>query len=111
MIGLREIDLKNGVATSAGVRVRRNIQSKGVATDSYMTLFRYAFNELRLHRINTSALEENEVSLHVMEKVGCKREGIKRETVYKNGQYHNMVILGILAEDYWQNAEELKYWE
>ena len=109
--GLKDIDYKNGVATSAGIRVKKDIQSKGVATDAYLTLFKYAFLELRLHRINTSALEENTRSLHVMEKVGCKREGLKREEIFKNGEYHNVVTLGILEQDYWEKVKELKYWE
>ena len=109
--GLKDIDFKNGVATSAGMRVKRDIQSKGVATDAYMTMFRYAFQDLRLHRINTAAYEENAISLHVMEKVGCKREGIKRDANYKGGRYHNIVTLGILDFDYRERAEEMKYWE
>ena len=109
--GLGEIDLKNGVATSTGIRIKRDVQSKGVATDAYMTMFKYAFSELRLHRINTSALEDNIPSLHMMEKLGCKREGLKREAIFKSGKYHNVVTLGILAEDYWKKAEETRYWE
>lgn len=110
LAGLKDIDYKNGVATGAGIRIRRDVQSKGVATDAYMTMFKYAFAELRLHRINTAALEENTPSLRMMEKLGCKREGIKRDAVYKSGKYHNVVTLGILAEDYWKKVEETKYW-
>jgi len=109
--GLKDIDHKNGVATSAGIRIKKDTHSKGIATDAYMTLFKYAFFELRLHRINTSALEENAPSLHMMEKVGCKREGLKRETVFKNGEYHNVIVLGILEKDYLEKIKELNYWE
>lgn len=109
--GLKDIDYKNGVATGAGIRVKKDIQSKGVATDAYMTLFKYAFSELRLHRINTSALEDNIPSLHMMEKLGCKREGLKREAIFKSGKYHNVVTLGILEPDYIKYAAESKYWE
>lgn len=111
LTGLVNIDYKNGVADSAGMRVKRDIQSKGIATDAYMTMFKYAFSELRLHRVNTSALEQNEISLHVMEKVGCKREGIRRDVVFKQGKYHNLIMCGILDSDYWQRAEEMNYWE
>lgn len=109
LTGLKDIDYKNGVATSAGVRVRQQIQSRGVATDTYMTMFRYAFNELRLHRVNTSALEQNTISIHVMEKVGCKKEGLQRESIYKDGKYHNVVTMGVIASDYLKIAEE--YWK
>lgn len=111
LTGLKDIDYKNGVATSAGMRIKRDIQSKGVATDAYMTMFRYAFNELRLHRVNTSALEENAISIHVMEKVGCIREGLHRDAIFKKGEYKNLVTMGCLASDYWRKAEEMGYWD
>lgn len=109
LTGLKDIDYKNGVATGAGVRVRQQIQSRGVATDTYMTMLKYAFNELRLHRVNTSALEQNAISIHVMEKVGCKKEGIQREAIYKSGKYHNVVTMGVIVSDYLEIAED--YWK
>lgn len=109
LCGLKSIDYKNGVATSAGIRITKDVQSRGIATDAYMTLFKYAFSELRLHRINTSAMEENTPSLRVMEKVGCKREGLMRDAIYKNGYYHNIVTLGILDSDYIKIAKDKGY--
>lgn len=109
--GLKNIDYKNGVATGAGIRIKKDIQAKGIATDAFMTLFRYAFYELRLHRINTSSMEENMASLRMMEKVGCRREGLLRDAVYKNGKYHNVVTLGILDTDYKQLIENNGYWD
>ena len=111
LTGLANIDWKNGSAKGAGIRIKPGIQSKGLATDAYMTMFRFAFNELRLHRINTSAFEDNNASLRFQEKCGCKREGVQREAIYKNGEYKNLVTLGILADDYWENANKTGYWE
>ena len=48
-----------------------------------MTQLRYAFEELRLNRVNGSALEYNEASLRVCEKVGFKVEGIQRSRLQK----------------------------
>lgn len=77
MIGLRDIDWKNGVATGGGMRIAsRKLRTKGLATDAWMTLMRYAFNELRLNRVNGSALEYNQASLRVCKKVGFKVEGV-----------------------------------
>jgi RimJ/RimL family protein N-acetyltransferase len=74
-------------------------------------MFRFAFGELRLHRINTSAFEDNIASLRFQEKCGCKREGLQREAIFKNGIYKNVVTLGILAEEYWEHARAIKYWD
>lgn len=112
MIGLKDIDWKNGVASGAGMRIiRKEFKSKGIATDAWMTLLKYAFNELRLNRINGCALDYNKASLRVTEKVGFKVEGIQRQAIYKNGRFNDLIMLGILKEDYERNIDEIKYWE
>lgn len=100
LTGLGNIDMKNGSAKGLGIRITKNVQSKGLATDAYMTMFNFAFNELRLHRIETSAFDDNLASLKFQEKLGCKREGIKREAAFKNGEYKNIVTLGCLKNDF-----------
>ena len=85
--------------------------SKGIATDSYMALLRYAFYELRLNRINGSVFKDNPASIRATEKVGFKQEGIQREAVYKDGKYHDIILLGVIKSDYDKIVEETKYWE
>lgn len=112
MIGLRDIDWKNGVASGLGMRIaKKEIRTKGLATDAWMTLMRYAFNELRLNRINGSALVYNKASLRVCEKVGFKVEGIQRQAVYKAGEFVDLVILGCLKSDYEELMASTHYWE
>ena len=81
LTGIGNIDMKNGCAKMMGIRISPQVQSKGLATDAYMTIFNFAFNELRLHRIETSAFDDNIASLKFQEKLGSKREGIRREAV------------------------------
>ena len=112
MIGLRDIDWKNGSAYGLGMRIaKQEIRTRGLATDAWMTLMRYAFDELRLNRINGSALEYNAASLRVCEKVGFKVEGVQRKAVYKDGKYHDVVMMGCLKSDYEQLTANNHYWE
>ncbi len=111
MIGLKDIDWKNGSADGLGMRIaRKEIRTKGLATDAWMTLLKYAFEELRLNRVNGSVLEYNTASKRVCEKVGFKAEGIKRSAVYKKGSYHNLVTFGVLKSDYYELIEKNGYW-
>lgn len=101
MIGLRDIDWKNGSASGLGMRIaRKEIRTRGLATDAWMTLMKYAFDELRLNRIDGSALAYNKASLRVCEKVGFKVEGTKRQAVYKDGKFVDLIIMGCLKSDY-----------
>lgn len=112
MIGLKNIDWKNGVASGGGMRIaRKEIRTRGLATDAWMTLMKYAFNELRLNRINGSALAYNKASLRVCEKVGFKVEGTQRQAVYKNGEYIDLIIMGCLRSDYEALIAENHYWD
>lgn len=112
LTGLRDIDWKNGAAMGAGIRIARvENRSKGIATDAYMTLLRYAFEELRLHRVSASALSNNVPSLRFLEKVGFEQEGIARECTYKLGKYHDLINLGILKSDYEEVVKNTQYWE
>ena len=112
MIGLRDIDWKNGSASGLGMRIaKKEIRTRGLATDAWMTLMRYAFDELRLNRVNGSAIEYNAISLHVCEKVGFKIEGRMRQAVYKNGNYHDVVLMGCLKSDYQELIEKNHYWD
>lgn len=112
MIGLKDIDWKNGVASGLGMRIaKKELRTHGLATDAWMTLMRYAFYELRLNRINGSALAYNKASLHVCEKVGFKVEGVQRQAIYKNGTFIDLVMLGCLRSDYEEAVLKSHYWK
>jgi len=110
--GLRDIDWKNRCA-DGGIKLQnRKNMSKGIATDTYMTLLRYGFYELQLNRVNGSVLEYNQASLNfTINKIGYKQEGIRRKAIFKNGEYHDLILIGILKEDYEEKIKETKYWE
>jgi RimJ/RimL family protein N-acetyltransferase len=111
LTGLKNIDWKNAVADGGGMRIaRKENMSKGLATDAYMTLLYYAFYELRLNRINGSVLPYNIASRKVTAKVGFKEEGIQRKSVFKKGEFHDLILLGILKEDYDKILLQNNYW-
>ena len=100
MINLVNIDWKSGVAFS-GIRLFCDeYHGKGYAKDAVMALMSYAFDELRLHRIEGSIIESNESSQKLYEKCGWKVEGVKREAIFKNGRYYDEVQVAILKSDY-----------
>ncbi len=112
MIGLRDIDWKNGRAYGLGMRIaKKEIRTRGLATDAWMTLMRYAFEELRLNRIDGSAIAYNKASLRVCEKVGFKIEGTQRQAVYKNGKFHDVITMACLRSDYYELIEKNNYWD
>ena len=74
-------------------------RGKGVGTFAIKAMITHAFDNLNLHRIELTVLETNCVAIHVYEKIGFVKEGVKRKSNYKNGKYINMVIMGLLKEE------------
>ncbi|AMW32946.1 GNAT family N-acetyltransferase [Fervidobacterium islandicum] len=62
--------------------------------------FDFAFRELNLHRITAEVYEYNERSLKLLEGLGFHREGILKEAKYHDGRYWDIIILGMLRENW-----------
>lgn len=80
--------------------------SKGYGTEAIMLLLSYAFFEKGLNRITAYVLESNKNSLKMHEKCGYHIEGHLRQSVYKNGCFHNQYVLSVLKEDFIPIFEE-----
>jgi len=111
-ICLKENDLLIGLATLYQIewinrngRISTMIGDKdywraGYATDAMNQLLEFCFNERGMERLWTIILESNIPSQKVAEKCGGVLEGVLRNAVFKNGKYHNQVIMSILREEY-----------
>lgn len=75
-------------------------RGKGIGTFAVCELVNHAFNNLNLRRIELGVLETNEPAIRLYQKVGFVREGVKRQSVYKNGAYLNLIMMGLLRDDY-----------
>ncbi|HZP56249.1 MAG TPA: GNAT family protein [Dehalococcoidia bacterium] len=73
---------------------------RGYGTDAMRTMLRWAFGHLNLHRVELSVDAENARAIHVYEKLGFVREGMRREQHYDGGRYHDELIMGVLAHEF-----------
>jgi RimJ/RimL family protein N-acetyltransferase len=72
----------------------------GYATEAATAVLAFAFDELRLNRIHAGHLARNPSSGRVMEKAGMILEGTMRQDTMKWGKYEDLVMYGILREDW-----------
>jgi RimJ/RimL family protein N-acetyltransferase len=73
--------------------------NKGIGTQAGIEVLEYGFTELRLHRIWLTVSECNPGAIKSYEKIGFKVEGRMRESCYRNGEYHDKIVMGILNEE------------
>lgn len=67
-------------------------------------LVKYGFETLNMHRIWLRVFEENKGAIHSYEKVGFVHEGMMRDLDYKNGKYHNILIMSVLRQEYYPDG-------
>lgn len=108
---LTEIDWKNRRAMHGIKLSNKKFHSKGIGTDAVMAIMRYAFDELGLNRLDGSWFDDNAASKGMYTKCGWVVEGIKREYIFKRGEYRDLVIVGILASEYYSLIERNHYWD
>lgn len=101
VIGLESIDYFKKDAT-IGYWLGEPHWRKGYITEATERLIRFAFNNVKLRRINIDHIVSNRGSERVIEKVGFTKEGIKRKyaRVKATGKWHDLVSYGLLKEDW-----------
>lgn len=72
---------------------------QGLTTEALSELVRVGFDELHLHRIEAGCAVENRASIRVLEKVGMRREGRKRQNLPIRGQWVDSYFFAILDSD------------
>ena len=109
LINLVDIDWKNRTAFH-GIKLKSNApKGQGYATDAVMALEWYAFEQLNLNRLDGSCIVYNEASQRLYDKCGVKVEGIRRQAVFKDGQYFDQQYTGILRDDYFAAKKRLNW--
>jgi ribosomal-protein-serine acetyltransferase len=96
--GLSVIDRGCGIA-NLGYWVRTSQTNKGIATAATLLLARFAFDELKLNRVELTIAVDNQASLLVANKAGAIREGILRNRVIKNGAPCDAAVFSLIPRD------------
>ena len=94
-VGVHHIDKKNQCAQVA-YELDIEHRGKGLMTEAMRWLVAKAF-ELGLHRLEAHVDPMNTASLKLAERVGFVREGFLRENVIQDGQFHDTVLLALIA--------------
>lgn len=72
---------------------------RGYGTDATRAACRYAFERLGLHRVHLWVFPENEGAVRIYERVGFVREALARDRLFKQGRWHDCLLMGLLREE------------
>lgn len=107
-LGLSSIDKVQGVAT-VGYWLNTKYHQKGYGSEALGAVLKFAFNELKLRRIEAGVFAGNPSSGKLLEKFGAKKEGFKIQAriCKADGKIKDEILYGLLKED-WKKAIKQK---
>ena len=98
-IGCHPIDWANRHC-SIGYWIDAAHQGKGLMTRCCAALIDYLFHEMAIHRVTIQCGTGNRKSCAIPERLGFKREGVMREVEWVNDRWVDLVVWGMLAQDW-----------
>ena len=99
-LGLHSIDWKNRNAELGITIGDKEYWGQGYGTAAIRTLLKLAFEEMNLHRVFLRVDKDNERGIRCYEKCGFQRDGILREAVFREGRYHDQLMMSVLVSEY-----------
>ena len=79
----------------------------GYVPESLVTVARFAFEDLRLHRLQVAIIPRNRASRRVVEKLGLRDEGVAVRYLAINGRWEDHIRYALTAEEWAERGQEL----
>lgn len=99
MAGLQNINYFHGDAVIAAL-MSRSARGRGIGRRVSALLLDLAFDQLRLTRVTSYYRTDNAVSRAMFAACGFKQEGCIREGWFSGGRHLDLIVIGILAEEW-----------
>ncbi len=99
---LASLDFENRRA-ELGFSLAKRYWGSGYMSDALPALIKFAFDEMKLHRIWADTDPRNQRSIRALERLGFHREGVLREHYLIHGEPQHAVVYGLLRSDWKRN--------
>ncbi len=98
--GINEVDWKNSKVVIGIFIGNKEYWNKGYGTDTVRVLIKFIFEQMNINKIKLNVYSFNERAIKCYEKCGFKTEGVLREEIYRDGKYHDEIVMGLLKREY-----------
>jgi len=99
-LSLQEISWINRSAEFAIIMGEKQFWGKSLSSEASKVLLFHGFQKLNLNRIYCGTAESNEAMKKLALKIGMKKEGRRRQALFLNGQYEDLIEYGILRKEF-----------
>jgi RimJ/RimL family protein N-acetyltransferase len=104
-IGLFGASTENREAYAGIMIGEKDCWSLGYGSDALRTLLRFAFGEMNLNRVALHVFDFNPRAIASYRKCGFVEEGRMRQAMYRDGRYHDIVMMAVLREEFERDDE------
>ncbi|ETS82005.1 hypothetical protein PFICI_07007 [Pestalotiopsis fici W106-1] len=92
--------------TGIGIQIIEEHQNKGYGREAINWAVDWAFTFGDMHRVDIGTVSYNKRAAALYESIGFKPEGVKRETVFMNRQWYDLIDFGMLVHE-WEKLRGL----
>lgn len=107
---MQQQELRCGFAILRGLSSpHRNVELKrfviatpeqGTGSAVLSLVMQYVFEDLGAHRLWLDVFEDNLRARHVYRKAGFQEDGVFREAIYRDGEFHTLVLMAVLDREF-----------
>ncbi len=77
-------------------------RGKGYGSEAIRLLLEFSFNRINLHRIELEVYADNSNAIAVYRNLGFAEEGRHRDYYFRDGSYHDALVMAVLRNEYQQ---------
>ena len=82
-----------------------NSRNRGIGSWAIKNTLAFAFDTLKLHRVELEVFSFNPRAIHSYKKAGFKQEGILKDSIKDGDNYGDTILMAILEDD-WKNQKQ-----
>ena len=99
LMGFQVANRRSRIADLGSLAVHPSFRGKRLADDAARLFQRHLLDELGYHRLQLEIYGFNERAIAHAERAGFVREGVRRKAYWRNGEWVDGVIYGLVRED------------
>ncbi|KNF08235.1 acetyltransferase [Gottschalkia purinilytica] len=103
--GINNLDWNNSTATVGIYIGDKNYRSKGYGTEAMKLLLDFIFNQINVNRVELYVFSFNERAIKSYKKNGFVEEGRLRQRLFRNGKFHDEIVMSVLREEYFKDKK------
>jgi RimJ/RimL family protein N-acetyltransferase len=92
-------NIRSRIANLGGLAVHPDFRGSKVSDNAARLFQRHLFDDLGFHRLQLEVYGFNERALRHAERSGFVREGVRRKAYWRNDEWVDGVLYGLVAED------------